>query len=144
MNYWIFKCNPEMYDLFERLKNPNPEITWLVTRYMKDIKLGDIAFLWQTGKERGIYAVMQIESAPEDMPELPSEQSYWTTPETQVRCRVRGKLTHRNLAITSSELKGVPALSNLSVFHGFQQGTNFPVTQEEGTALMAFIGGQTA
>ena len=25
--------------------------------------------------------------------------------------------------------------ANLSVFHGFQQGTNFPVTPEEGTIL---------
>ena len=144
MNYWIFKCNPEMYNLDARLSDPNPEITWLVTRYTNDIRPGDIAFLWQTGAERGIRAVMQIETSPQPMPELPSEQSYWITPETQVRCRVRGRLSHRGFSLSADQLKVVPALANLSVFHGFQQATNFPVSSEEGEALIAIIGGHTA
>ena len=26
MNYWIFKCNPDMYNLAARLNDPNPDI----------------------------------------------------------------------------------------------------------------------
>ena len=139
MNYWIFKCNPDMYNLAARLNDPNPDITWLVTRYTKDIQSGDVAFLWQTGVEGGIRAVMKIETFPRAMPELASEQSYWVVPETQVRSRVRGKLTHRGFALFAGQLKTLPALANLSVFHGFQQATNFPVTSEEGETLMAVI-----
>ena len=141
MNYWIFKCNPDLYNLDARLRDQNPEITWLVTRYINDIRPGDVAFLWQTGEERGIRAVMKIETLPQAMPELPSEQSYWATPETQVRCRVRGKLSHKGFALSADQLKALPTLADLSVFHGFQQATNFPVSSEEGAALMAIIGG---
>jgi hypothetical protein len=41
-------------------------------------------------------------------------------------------------------LRSVPGLENLSVFHGFQQGTNFPVTPEEGAILLRLIGDRRA
>jgi len=33
MAFWIFKCNPEKYRLAERLADPNPTLTWTVSRY---------------------------------------------------------------------------------------------------------------
>src|SRR5262245_54481687 len=45
MAFWIFKCDPKRYRLSDRLMDPNPEITWMVTRYKKEIAPGDTVFL---------------------------------------------------------------------------------------------------
>jgi EVE domain len=54
MAYWIFKYNPEKYRLDDRLADPNPEITWTVSRHRREIAPGDTIFIWQTGRDRGI------------------------------------------------------------------------------------------
>ena len=58
MSHWIFKANPEKYRIDERLKDVEPKISWRVTRYKDEIQKGDIAFIWRTGTNRGICAVM--------------------------------------------------------------------------------------
>ena len=59
MSYWIFKYNPEKYRLQERLADPNPTITWTITRYRDQISPGDTIFVWETGRNRGIRAVLR-------------------------------------------------------------------------------------
>jgi EVE domain len=139
MAFWIFKCNPEKYRFAERASDPNPNITWTASQHTDEIGPGDTAFIWETGPNRGIRAVIQIESAPEMLPELPTEQSYWTEPDTDIRRRVLATLTHRGLNVSHLELRSIPGLEKLSVFHGFQQATNFRVTPEEGAILMRLI-----
>jgi predicted RNA-binding protein with PUA-like domain len=136
MAYWIFKYNPEKYRLDDRLADPNPEITWTVSRHRREISPGDTIFIWQTGRDRGIRAVLRAEAIPEDMPEIDSELPYWTQGEDSVCCRVRATIVDRDVNLPHTELRAVPGLENLSVFHGFQQGTNFPVTPDEGTILL--------
>lgn len=58
MAFWIFKYNPAVYRLAERLADPNPTITWLVSRFKEEINAGDTAFLWMTGRNRCMRAVM--------------------------------------------------------------------------------------
>ena len=70
MNYWIFKCSPEKYDIDRRMKDPESRITWLVTRYKDEIENGDIAFLWQTGSDRGIIGAMAVDSSPRLIDEM--------------------------------------------------------------------------
>jgi hypothetical protein len=138
MSYWIFKCDPKKYDLGKRLVElENPATTWLVTRYKKEIASGDTAFLMETGPKRSIRAVMRVDSSPSEMAELPHEQDYWAERDTEIRCRVLGTLTHR-VHMPVDELKEVEALQDLSIFKGFQQGTNFRVLEEEGRVLMSF------
>ena len=144
MNYWIFKCDPNLYRLSERMEDSNPEISWTVTRYKNEIQSGDIAFLWQTGSRRGIYAVMMIETAPQDIPELLSEQPYWNNSDKKTYSRVIGKLIYRRFYLSSLKLKQIEDLASLSVFHGVKQGTNFRVTQNEGAVLMSIIDKQVA
>lgn len=142
MSFWIFKCNPEKYNITSRLADPNNHFTWTVTRFRDQIGPGDIIFIWETGPNRGIRAVIQAESAPQEMPELPSEQSYWAEPDNRTQCRVFATITHRHVNLPQSQLRSTPGLENLSVFHGFQQGTNFPVTSEEGHILMKLVSDQ--
>jgi hypothetical protein len=138
MSFWIFKCDPKKYRLAERLLNATTDATWLVTRYKKEIAPGDTAFLMETGPQRCIRAVMRVDSSPQEMAELETEQAYWFDRDTETRCRVRGTITHRT-ELPISELQSVEALQELSIFKGFQQGTNFRVNDEEGRIIMAIV-----
>ncbi len=138
MSFWIFKCDPKRYRLSDRMADPNPTISWLVTRYKKQITAGDIVFLMETGRKRSIRATMRVDVGPQDLAELESEQVYWAARDTETRCRVRGTLTHRvNLPI--EDLASVEGLRDLSILHGVQQGTNFRVTDTEGPLLMSLV-----
>jgi len=136
MSYWIFKTNPDKYLLDERLRDAEPKISWKVTRYKDEIKNGDIAFIWRTGENRGICAVMKIDSDPEDTEELETEQKYNVVRDNEIMMRVEGTLTHRFNCISHQVLRNMRGLENLSVFSGFQQTTNFKVTDEEGKILL--------
>jgi hypothetical protein len=96
-------------------------------------------FLWVTGHNRGIRAVVRVDEPPRKMAELQSEQSYWAERDTEEKWRVLATLTHRDVHLSHSELRDVNGLENLSMFQGFQQMTNFPVTPEEGAILMRLV-----
>lgn len=104
MAYWIFKYNPEVYHLNDRLADPNPEITWTVSRHRHEIGPGDTIFLWQTGRNRGIRAVLRAEGVPQDMSELESEQPYWAERDTLVRCGVRATIVDRDVDLPHTVL----------------------------------------
>jgi len=136
MAFWIFKCSPEKYRLGDRLADPNPTITWTVSRFHDEIRSGDTAFLWETGEDRGIRAVLRVDEAPREIRELDSEQRYWVEPDRDTRYRVLASIINREVNLPGVQLRQVPGLGHLSVFHGFQQATNFPVTPEEGAILL--------
>lgn len=142
MAYWIFKYNPQLYRLADRLADPNPEVTWTVSRYRDQIAPGDTIFVWETGSNRGIRAVFRAEAVPQDMAELETEQPYWAQRDTAIRCRVLATIIERDVDLPHTALRTVPGLENLSVFHGFQQTTNFPVTPDEGAILLGLIRSQ--
>lgn len=140
MAFWIFKCNPDKYRLEDRLSDRNPSLTWSVTRYRDKIAAGDTVFLWITGDQRGIRAVMRVEEPPGLMAELESEQTYWAARDERVSWRVMCRLVQRKVNLVHSELRNVEGLAELSVFTGFQQATNFPVTNAQGMILMRLAG----
>ena len=84
--------------------------------------------------------VLRIDDAPRVRPELESEQRYWVDRDTEARLRVACTLTHRHVDLPHHQLRHVRGLGNLSVFHGFQQATNFPVTPEEANILLTLVG----
>jgi predicted RNA-binding protein with PUA-like domain len=137
--YWIFKVNPEYYRIDDRLADPEVRITWKVSRYRDRIRAGDTAFIWRTGRSRGICATLKISSDPVDMAEIESEEPYCTPLDTGIRKRVLGELIERFPVIPADKIRLIPGLQGLSVFHGYQQTTNFPVTEEEGRILDALV-----
>lgn len=132
MRYWIYSANPERYRIEERLRDPRAEITWIVTRYADLTHPGDIAFLWITGKDRGIVGAIRLLSEPTLMEELASEKVFWTEHSNAPATRVLAELTHRVALIPAMRLRNIPELMKCSVFHGFQQATNFMLTEKEG------------
>lgn len=139
MNYWIFKCNPKQYMIDARLEDPDASTTWQVTRYQGQIAPGDAAFIWKTGNERGICAVLSIDSYPIEMQELEHEMKYYKTPNFEKCLRVLATIKYRFPTISHQILKAHPELSNMSVFHGFQQATNFSVRPQEGKVILSLL-----
>lgn len=140
MNYWIFKVNPEFYRIDARMLNPTPRITWQVVQHRDEIRRGDLAFIWRTGMLNGIMALLQIDSDPVEMADLPFERGYYVYPEEEIiRTRVLGSLVRRFPLIPADYLRSYPGLEELSVFNGFKGMWNFPVTAEEGLILNSLV-----
>ena len=144
MAYWIFKSDPKIYKLAERLLCPEPRLTWQANQHWREILPGDLAFLCVTGAERGVQAVMRVDEGPREMEEMKSEQEFNKERDTQTKRRVVGTLTHRvppsslkDLAYAA--LQQIAGLENLSAYTGNPQGTNFPVTPAEGAILMKLV-----
>ena len=74
-----------------------------------------------------------------DIPELDVEKPYCVDIDIGVTSRVLGTIVQRFPCISHKICRSIPELANLSVFHGFQQTTNFRVTREQGEAIMLII-----
>jgi hypothetical protein len=140
LSYWIFKCNPERFRIDARLRHPESQTTWTVSRYRDEIAPGGITFIWRTGPGGGIVAVMRVESDPEIMADGKPDDGFWIDPrDADPTWRVKGYFTHRIACLTREQLSTVKGLEGLSVFHGWQQATQFRVTPREGDILMRLV-----
>lgn len=121
---WIFQGVPSRYDVADKEKvNDGLEETWLVTRYRKEIKIGDIVYFWRSGDEdkRGIYAWGKVITNPE-------EYSQWGWGVT-IRY-VKRLPQHINAAV----LKRDSDFSN-HLLYRMPTGTNFSLSDKEAKAI---------
>lgn len=142
---WIFQTNPLRYGVLKALSNTslNDGIKcWQINQHGKEIKSGDMAFIWMSGKNSGIYAVAEVISDPEVMKDLPEDDKFWVSDEdkNQARLRVKMKIrgTFLNNPLFRVKIKATPGFENLSILKYFQ-GTNFPVTRDEYKKLVEMI-----
>lgn len=142
---WIFQANPKRYDLLSALMTEEIGDTdvWMVTRYRNDIRSKHIGILWLSGREAGIYAIVDISSNPKYLVDSEVSTRYWKFDEDKRQKRLRVRIKYRlkllrNKALRKDELKSIPDLKNLSILR-YQQGTNFPVSKEEWLIISDFI-----
>lgn len=143
MNYWIFKVNPEYYDIDKRLLDPASGMIWPITRYPDRIKKGDKVFVWKNSAPRGICAVMEIEANPYQPQSQDIDDGYVVSPGKDVdinstqwaKCRI----IQRFPTVEASVIKKIPGLELFSFFSAFPQAINFSITKPEGTILLEFI-----
>jgi hypothetical protein len=134
-NVWIFQAKPGIYDILNALSNPKLDIQrWQVNQNRNRIKKGDVALIWMSGKEGGIYAVGEVVTNPAFMPDSPESDKYWISEKHRAdsRLRVDIRITKKlvNNPIFRDYLKGIAELQNLSILK-YAQATNFPVSKEE-------------
>jgi hypothetical protein len=134
MNYWIFKANPEIFDVDEHIRSGDYPTWWRVSRFKKEIQKDDTVFIWRTGVSRGIVAVAETTSG------VWYREFDLSDPQFSDEYKVSIRIIKYFPVITSNFLRTIPGLGNLSTFHGYQSATNFRVTQEEGEILMHIIG----
>lgn len=131
MAYWLFQSNPKYYRILDAIRDLE-EMPWLVTRYRKQIAVGDGVLVWMSGEKAGIYAIAEIVSPPQVLTKLP-DLDYWldfdrTKDKSFVTIRFLRKLLGQPLRRT--ELKQDRILANLLVIRA-PNSTNFKVTLEE-------------
>jgi predicted RNA-binding protein with PUA-like domain len=142
LNYWIFKANPEQYRIDDRMLNPEPMITWAVTRYHERIQKGDTVFIWRAGTPRGICAIMTIEACPYEPAQNDLNDGFELPPGSVTRGLehwAKARISQRFPIIEANIIKKIPGLELFSFFSAFQQAINFTITRPEGTILMEYI-----
>jgi predicted RNA-binding protein with PUA-like domain len=116
--------------------------SWRIENHKNEIKKGDVAIIWASGKYAGIYAIAEITSDPHFMP-IPSEsERYWIDQDLKKdsTLRVEFKII-KNLIdkpIMRKKLLNIPELIELSILK-FAQKTNFPVTKSEWEIIKKLI-----
>lgn len=140
---WIFQANPERYDVLNSLADENlTEDVWLVSRYQNEIHSRHIGLIWMSGKEGGIYSVVDVISNPQMMYDSEQSTKYWTSETDKRQLMLRVKFRHRlkliNNPITRQELKNIPELENMEIFRR-PIGTNFKVTNDEWQIILGLL-----
>lgn len=136
-NIWIFQANPERFDILNSLADPDIKLRmWTVNRQFKNkIHSMDMALIWMSGKDAGIYAIAKVISEPQIMEDTLEESKYWLKIADkkidQLRVCIRIiKDMHTN-PILRSDLKNTPGLEKLSILGKFPSGANFYVRPHE-------------
>lgn len=143
MRYWIFKTNPEKYELERRLQNPLRLVTWKVNeQYRTTVGIGDVAFIFRTGSKRAIVGKLRVTSDVCRMEEIETERPYCAEPDSGIELRVLAEITHRCARpITAGELRATGGLERLSILDPgvFQMATTFPVSETEASVLAHMV-----
>lgn len=137
---WIFQGNPKYYDVISAV-NDLKEITWAVNQYTKQIKEGDIAYIWLSGPGGGIVAEGTVLCNPET--KEPVEEDIYnlseklnSEPYLGVDIRIEKKLTEaiveRTLLLADERTKKMEILT-------YPGATNFRVTKEENEVIQSII-----
>jgi hypothetical protein len=140
---WIFQANPQRYDVLNALADENlTDDMWLVSRYQNYIHTGDTALIWMSGKEGGIFAIVEITSNPQMLYDSEQSTKYWQNESDQrqmmLRVRIHYKLKLINNPILREELRSNPALEKMEIFRR-PIGTNFKVTKDEWQAILGLL-----
>lgn len=59
MSYWLFQGNLKYYRIVAAIKD-FALMPWLVTRYAKEMAIGDGVLLWIAGAGAGIYVIAEF------------------------------------------------------------------------------------
>jgi len=102
VNIWMFQANPSRYDVLNALTDPEIQrYHWQVNQHTREVKKGDIALIWMSGKEAGIYAVAEIASDPSIMGEQQAEEKYWLSSDDKGVKRLRVDLINKAVLINN-------------------------------------------
>ncbi|PKL80629.1 MAG: EVE domain-containing protein [Ignavibacteriae bacterium HGW-Ignavibacteriae-4] len=108
MNYWLIKSEPHTYS-FEQMKTDKKTMWEGVRNYqarnnMKEMKKGDIALFYHSGKDRQV--VGEVEIVKEFYQDPTTEDTNWVVVE------VKFKKTFAN-PVNLADIKGVDSLSEM-------------------------------
>ncbi|MFM7437083.1 MAG: EVE domain-containing protein [Snowella sp.] len=132
MNHWLFQGNPKYYRIQDAIA-AFETMPWLVTRYAKEMQVGDGVLVWIAGPDAGIYAIAEIIELPQVLETIPDAE-YWTIPVSSKKDKPRAQLRFlRKLLgqpLRKHELKQDLILKDLLVIKA-PNSTNFKVTPEQ-------------
>jgi predicted RNA-binding protein with PUA-like domain len=140
MSYWLFQGNPKYYRIIDAIRDLN-SIPWSVTRYTKEMSIGDQVLIWKAGAKAGIYAIATITDTAKIIPD-PPDLVYWLD-QSQVGRKPQSilELTHKLIdqPLLKDNLKQDEILQHLSVIKQ-PHATNFKITVEQWERVKSLIG----
>lgn len=138
-NAWIFQANPKVFDI-ERAVSEEPEMTWVVRQYTKDVRKGDRVYIWRSGPEAGVIAKATVMTDPEILPGV-ADSPYALKPDSLAKAELRVRLQVGEVLpspIKRADLLEDPVLEDLEVIT-FPNATNFRVSPEQDAALRSLV-----
>lgn len=137
---WIFQANPNFFDLRGALDSLE-RITWTARQHATEMAVGDIVYLWESGRDGGLIATAHIDSAPR-----PRQIGIEERPFVRVAERFDGDQLRVSVSIdrvlerpvTRADLLEVPGLRGMTLFRA-PQGTNFRLTTSEAETLAKLL-----
>ena len=131
MAYWLFQANPKYYRITDALRDLQT-MPWQVTRYGKEMAVGDGVLVWISGNEAGIYALAEITNTPQTFSELPDIKYYIDGSRAKGKSFAQIGFLRKLLGqpLRKKELKEDRILKNLLVIRA-PNSTNFKVTPEQ-------------
>ena len=73
--FWVLQCNPEYYRIADALV-AGRSISWPVSRLWNEIKVGDGAFVWVSGRNAGVYAIGRIDAPADYVRSIPDHERW--------------------------------------------------------------------
>lgn len=143
VNYWVFQCNPKVYDLAAAL-NAGVVTGWQVNQHKKDIHAGDKVIVWVTGDDGGCYALGTVKSEVKSFTEDIREAPFYRQPPkkgTHYGVDLRIEMPLWEHPIKRSDIMGHPGLRD---FPAGRQGTNVSVTKGHYDGILALAKGRNA
>ncbi|MDD2230736.1 MAG: AAA family ATPase [Candidatus Cloacimonetes bacterium] len=134
INYWLFQCNPNFYDIVGALNKGMP-IKWKVAAYKDKIRPQDKVIIWVNGAEAGCYALAEVTSEVELTISDDWEKEFWKTDDAETPgLKVEISILHNlaNRPLLKPQLEGIGDLGGLKAGN---QGTNFKATDKQYKAL---------
>jgi hypothetical protein len=136
VKYWLLCCDPKQYPLDDRLRDPNPRMTWRVTRYHDDMAAGDLAFVWLTGADRGVCAVMHVISSAEVVDHTDPSDVDCVDVEIGPIYVIEAALVARGFFLSVHSLRDEPVLSEMSIFSETQHATEYHLSRMEALRVL--------
>jgi len=138
---WIFQSNPKYYRILEALQELE-EIVFSVSRYRNEIRKGDRALLWVSGKYAGIYAIGYVRDHIREGISPEEDTKFWVDSEAEEEPKPRApiRLEKRFLGnpILRQKIKELPELTQLDILRQ-PNATNFRVTDEQWKAIKSLL-----
>jgi 5-methylcytosine-specific restriction protein B len=138
-NGWIFQCNPNNYDIENCILNEK-SILYTVKQFKTEMRKGDRAYIWESGKEHGFVAAGIIQNDPEprntNADEYSKNEIYSRPDDYYVNIQFNRKFVDQ--PITAQDLLDNESTENISVLKYHQQ-TNYRMTLIEANAIDQMI-----
>jgi hypothetical protein len=139
MSTWIFQANADRFDIEGFFSVAAAPFTWKVTRYGKEIAVGDKVYLWVAGDGVGVVAEARVLTTVADIESDPASNKFWRDPAD--RAGISGRVYLQLVRAAASKqvlrrdwFKEDPLLKDMLIMRQ-ASGTNFPLTEDEAKRL---------
>ena len=141
-SYYIFQCNPKVYDIDSALQNLD-QMTYTVNKnYIRKMLPFITVYIWESGNDGGIVAkAMTISDVGSYTDEAGDQYYYGGPPAELTENKVWIQFTEiPETKISRETIKNHPVLKDLTILK-FAQGTTFPITEEQAMAIEEILSG---